>query len=70
MIYYVSGPVALLEPGLAVIDCAGGLLLPHHRLHRLQAEAPGKCPALCDRIHSGGQLRPLRLREPGGTALL
>ena len=23
MIYYVSGPVALLEPGLAVIDCAG-----------------------------------------------
>ena len=54
MIYYVSGPVALLEPGLAVIDCAGGLLLPHHRLHRLQAEAPGKCPALCDRIHSGG----------------
>ena len=23
MIYYVSGPVALLEPGLAVIDCHG-----------------------------------------------
>ena len=23
MIYYVSGPVTLLEPGLAVIDCAG-----------------------------------------------
>ncbi len=23
MIYYVSGPVALLEPGLAIIDCAG-----------------------------------------------
>ena len=23
MIYYVSGPVALLKPGLAVIDCAG-----------------------------------------------
>ena len=23
MIYYVSGPLALLEPGLAVIDCAG-----------------------------------------------
>ncbi len=23
MIYYVSGPVALLEPGLAVVDCAG-----------------------------------------------
>ena len=23
MIYYVSGPVAVLEPGLAVIDCAG-----------------------------------------------
>ena len=23
MIYYFSGPVALLEPGLAVIDCAG-----------------------------------------------
>ena len=23
MIYYVSGPVAILEPGLAVIDCAG-----------------------------------------------
>ena len=23
MIYYVSGPVALLEPGLAVIDCGG-----------------------------------------------
>ena len=23
MIYYVSGPVARLEPGLAVIDCAG-----------------------------------------------
>ena len=23
MIYYVSGPVAVLEPGLAVIDCGG-----------------------------------------------
>ena len=23
MIYYVSGPVTLLEPGLAVVDCAG-----------------------------------------------
>ena len=23
MIYYVSGPVTILEPGLAVIDCAG-----------------------------------------------
>ena len=23
MIYYVSGPVAILEPGMAVIDCAG-----------------------------------------------
>ena len=23
MIYYVSGPVAILEPGLAVIDCGG-----------------------------------------------
>ena len=23
MLYYVSGPVALLEPGLAVIDCGG-----------------------------------------------
>ena len=23
MIYYVSGPVTVLEPGLAVIDCAG-----------------------------------------------
>ena len=23
MLYYVSGPVAVLEPGLAVIDCAG-----------------------------------------------
>ena len=23
MLYYVSGPVAVLEPGLAVIDCGG-----------------------------------------------
>ena len=23
MIYYVSGPVTVLEPGLAVIDCGG-----------------------------------------------
>ena len=23
MIYYVSGPVTVLEPGLAVVDCAG-----------------------------------------------
>ena len=23
MIYYVSGPVTVLEPGLAVFDCAG-----------------------------------------------
>ena len=23
MIYYVSGPVTILEPGLAVIECAG-----------------------------------------------
>ena len=23
MIYYVSGPVTILEPGLAVIDCGG-----------------------------------------------
>ena len=23
MLYYVSGPVAVLEPGLAVVDCAG-----------------------------------------------
>ena len=24
MLYYISGPVAVLEPGLAVIDCGGG----------------------------------------------
>ena len=24
MLYYVSGPVTILEPGMAVIDCAGG----------------------------------------------
>ena len=23
MLYYVSGPVAILEPGLAVVDCGG-----------------------------------------------
>ena len=23
MLYYVSGPVTVLEPGLAVIDCGG-----------------------------------------------
>ena len=23
MIYYVSGPVTVLEPGLAVVECAG-----------------------------------------------
>ena len=23
MIYYVSGPVTILEPGIAVIDCGG-----------------------------------------------
>ena len=37
MLYYVSGPVTVLEPGLAVIDCGGvgfscaGLrLIPRH----------------------------------------
>ena len=28
MLYYVSGKVALLEPGLAVIDCGGVAKVP------------------------------------------
>ena len=32
MLYYVSGTVAVLEPGLAVIDCNGVALITAHKL--------------------------------------
>ena len=45
MIYYVSGPVALLEPGLAVIDCAGvgyGCRITAYTAAQLKLNTPAK----------------------------
>ena len=45
MIYYVSGPVALLEPGLAVIDCGGvgyGCHVTAYTAAQLKLERPAR----------------------------
>ena len=45
MIYYVSGPVALLEPGLAVIDCGGvgyGCRVTAYTAGQLKLNQPAK----------------------------
>ncbi len=45
MLYYISGPVALLEPGLAVIDCGGvgyGCRVTAYTAAQLKLEKPAK----------------------------
>ena len=45
MIYYVSGPVAVLEPGLAVIDCGGvgyGCRVTAYTAGQLKLNQPAK----------------------------
>ena len=45
MLYYVSGPVALLEPGLAVIDCGGvgyGCRVTAYTAAQLKLNQPAK----------------------------
>ncbi len=45
MLYYVSGPVALLEPGLAVIDCGGvgyGCRVTAYTAGQLKLNQPAK----------------------------
>ena len=45
MLYYVSGPVALLEPGLAVIDCNGvgyGCRVTAYTASQLKLEKPAR----------------------------
>ena len=45
MLYYVSGPVALLEPGLAVIDCNGvgyGCRITAYTAAQLKLDKPAK----------------------------
>ena len=45
MLYYVSGPVALLEPGLAVIDCGGvgyGCRITAYTAGQLKLNQPAK----------------------------
>ena len=45
MIYYVSGPVAVLEPGLAVIDCGGvgyGCRVTAYTAAQLKLNQPAK----------------------------
>ena len=45
MIYYVSGPVALLEPGLAVVDCNGvgyGCRVTAYTAAQLKLNQPAK----------------------------
>ena len=45
MIYYVSGPVTVLEPGLAVIDCGGvgyACMTPNNTLAHLKKGQKGK----------------------------
>ncbi len=45
MLYYVSGPVAVLEPGLAVIDCGGvgyGCRVTTYTAAQLKLDKPAK----------------------------
>ena len=45
MLYYVSGPVAVLEPGLAVIDCGGvgyGCRVTAYTASQLKLEKPAR----------------------------
>ena len=45
MLYYVSGPVTVLEPGLAVIDCGGvgyGCRVTAYTAAQLKLNQPGK----------------------------
>ena len=45
MIYYVSGPVAVLEPGLAVVDCGGvgyGCRVTAYTAAQLKLDKPAK----------------------------
>ena len=45
MLYYVSGPVAVLEPGLAVIDCGGvgyGCRVTAYTAGQLKLNQPAK----------------------------
>ena len=45
MFYYVNGPVAELEPGLAVIDCGGvgyACATTNYTLSQLKRGAPAK----------------------------
>ena len=45
MIYYVSGPVTVLEPGLAVVDCGGvgyGCRVTAYTAAQLQLDKPAK----------------------------
>ncbi len=45
MLYYVSGPVAVLEPGLAVIDCGGvgyGCRVTAYTAAQLKLDQPAK----------------------------
>ena len=45
MLYYVSGPVAVLEPGLAVIDCGGvgyGCRVTAYTAGQLKLDKPAK----------------------------
>ena len=45
MLYYVSGPVAVLEPGLAVIDCGGvgyGCRVSAYTAAQLKLDKPAK----------------------------
>ena len=45
MLYYVSGPVTVLEPGLAVIDCGGvgyGCRITAYTASQLKLNAPAK----------------------------
>ena len=45
MLYYVSGPVAVLEPGLAVIDCGGvgyGCRVTAYTAAQLKLDKPAK----------------------------
>ena len=47
MLYYVSGQVALLEPGLAVIDCNGvgyGCRVTAYTAAQLKLNQPAKHP--------------------------
>ena len=45
MIYYVSGPVTVLEPGLAVVDCGGvgyGCRVTAYTAAQLKLDKPAK----------------------------